>query len=61
MYFLIRAIVTAAKNVSAKTSEARSIILENENSNTVFSVDILQATNVQPVDVKVDTINEFQE
>lgn len=51
-----QAIIAAAKNVSAQATDVRSVTLDNENDQLVFSVDITKA-NIQPVDVKVDTIN----
>ena len=45
----------AIKNVSAQTSDVKSIELEDENGDVVYSVDITQGD--KPVDVKVDAVN----
>ena len=45
----------AIKNVSAQSSDVKSIELEDENGDVVYSVDITQGD--KPVDVKVDAVN----
>ena len=45
----------AIKNVSAQSSDVKSIELEDENGDVIYSVDITQGD--KPVDVKVDAVN----
>ncbi|MEJ7641954.1 MAG: PepSY domain-containing protein [Candidatus Nitrosocosmicus sp.] len=45
----------AVKNVSAQTSDVKSIELEDENGDVVYSVDVTQGD--KPVDVKVDAVS----
>lgn len=51
-----QAITIATKNTSAQAPYVRSVTLDNENGQLVFSVEITKA-NSQPTDVIVDSIN----
>ena len=45
----------AIKNVSAQPNDVKSIELEHENGDVVYSVDVTQGN--KPVDVKVDAVS----